>query len=510
MKITNSKHTELIGEIGKLFFSIKDMNILLKTVLELLAKYFPVERGMINIYIEESDEIHIDVSYGYSKDQIVKGIYKSGEGIIGSVISSGEPVIVPSIFEEPKFLNRTGARMLDPGHNIAFICVPVKISGETLGTISIDLVKDKNDSFKEEVEMLSMVSVMVAHAVNNRREMLQTENHLREENKLLKIKLNAGKSPGSMIGNSHIIRAINEKVILVAETDSTVLITGESGTGKELIAEAIHYNSKRKDKSFIRVNIAALSQSLIESELFGHEKGSFTGAVSQKKGKFELANEGTIFLDEIGDLNPQLQVHLLRVIQEKTIERVGGNKTIPLNVRILAATHQNLEEKIRNNEFRADLYYRLNVFPIYAPPLRERKTDIMLLSDYFLEKYSQKIGKDVKRISSEAIDMLMSYHWPGNVRELENSIERAVILADGDVIRSYHLPPSLQIAEEPEKNGMSGNLEEMTDMFVKEIIIDHLKLTKGNISKAANLLGTTKRILNYKIKKLGIDFKKYY
>ncbi len=514
MKNYYNLHTELISEIGKIFMSTKDMNILLKSVLESLSGHFPVERGMINIYIQEFNEIRIDVSIGYSDDQIVKGVYKSGEGIIGSVIASGEPMIVPSIYDEPKFLNRTGARGENKGNNIAFICVPIKISGETIGTISIDLLKDKTGPFDEELEILLMISIMIAHAVNNRKEMLQRESQLREENKLLKLKLNAGNMPGMMIGNSHIMNSLCEKVMLVAETDSTVLITGESGTGKELIAEAIHYNSKRKNKPFIKVNVSALSHNLIASELFGHERGSFTGAFAQKKGKFELANEGTIFLDEIGDLNPELQIHLLRVLQEKTIERVGGTSTISLDVRILAATHQNLEEKMQNKEFRSDLYYRLNVFPIYVPPLRERKTDIMLLAEFFLEKYGKKTGKTVKRISSEAIDMLMSYHWPGNIRELENCIERALILSDQDVIRSYHLPPSLQmpqpsqITEKPA--AISGNLEEMTDMFVREIIIDHLKLTKGNISRASELLGTTKRILNYKIKKLGIDYKKYY
>ncbi len=359
---------------------------------------------------------------------------------------------------------------------------------------------------------------MIAHAVNSRREMLLNERQLREENRLLKLKLDTGKVAGKMIGNSHVMNSIYEKVALVADTDSTVLITGESGTGKELVAEAIHANSRRKDGPFIKVNIAALSKSLIESELFGYEKGAFTGAVSQKKGRFEAAHTGTIFLDEIGDLDPQLQVHLLRVIQERTIERVGGTRTIPIDVRILAATHQDLEAKIGNNEFRQDLYYRLNVFPIYMPPLRERKTDIMLLADFFLEKYNKKIGKSVKRISSDAIDMLTSYHWPGNVRELENCIERAVILAQEEVIRNYHLPPSLQTPslktpspETAEKQSdKTGTLEEMTDMFVKEIIIDHLKITKGNMSKAAAMLGTTKRILTYKIKSLDIDYKKYH
>ncbi|MFH0976983.1 MAG: sigma 54-interacting transcriptional regulator [Spirochaetota bacterium] len=506
MDTFKSKHTEFISEIGRAFMS-GDMNALLNDVLKTLARYFPVERGMINIYKQEEDELFADVSYGYSEDQAAKGIYKSGEGITGSVIASGEPVIVPSILDEPRFLNRTGARSGKAGGNTAFICVPIKIEGEAIGTISIDLAKKKTEPLNEEFEMLSMISVMIAHAVNNRKEILRREHELREENTLLKIKLGADKKPGMIVGNSHLMKSVYEKVILVAETDSTVLITGESGTGKELVADAIHQSSRRKDKPLIKVNIAALSHNLIESELFGHERGAFTGALVQKKGRFELADGGTIFLDEIGDLNPNLQVHLLRVLQEKTIERVGGTRTIPLNVRVIAATHQDLEAKINSSEFRTDLYYRLNVFPIYVPPLRERKTDIMLLADYFLDKYNKKTGKKIKRISSDAIDMLNSYHWPGNVRELENCIERAVILSQEDVIRNYHLPPSLQMAELPSQR--TDTLDEMTDMFVKEIIIDNLKATKGNITLAAKQLGTTKRILTYKISRLGIDYKKF-
>ncbi|MBN2403076.1 MAG: sigma 54-interacting transcriptional regulator [Spirochaetes bacterium] len=510
MEIIRNKHIELISEIGRIFITEKDLNVLLQNVLNAMPEYFPIARGSINIYIQELDEIRIDVSYGYSEDQAAKGVYKFGEGIIGSVVASGEPVIVPSIFEEPRFLNRTGARM-HPGKtegNIAFICLPIKTEGATIGAISLDLLKNKNDSFDEEFEMLSMISVMIAHAVNSRREMLYREAELREENKQLKLELDPGAIAGTIIGNSHIMKLLYGKIMLVADTDSTVLITGESGTGKELVAEAIHNNSRRKDKPFIRVNIAALSQSLIESELFGHEKGAFTGALIQKKGRFELANGGTIFLDEIGDLNPQSQVHLLRVLQERTIERVGGTQTIPLDVRILAATHQDLDSKIKNGEFRQDLFYRLNVFPVYVPPLRERKTDILLLADHFLEKYSRKMGKSVKRISSDAIDLLMIYHWPGNVRELENCVERAVILTQEDAIRNYHLPPTLQMADKP--SPLSGSLDEMTDMFEKEIIIDNLKLSKGNITQAAKTLGTTKRILTYKINKLGIDYKKYF
>jgi Nif-specific regulatory protein len=347
---------------------------------------------------------------------------------------------------------------------------------------------------------------MIAQAVNSRIESIARERKLKEENELLRKKISMSTVQGRLIGKSSVMKEVYEKILMVSGSDVTVLITGESGTGKELIADAIHQNSKRSNGPFVKVNVAALPKSLIESELFGYEKGAFTGADKMKKGRFELAHGGTIFLDEIGDLDISLQVHLLRVIQEKSIERVGSSETIPVDVRIIAATHQNLEEKIKRNEFREDLYYRLNVFPLHSPKLRDRKSDIVLLADYFLETYSAKAEKTINRLSTDAIDLLVAYHWPGNVRELENCMERAVILCNEDVIRNYHLPPSLQKFEE--KNGY-GTLEERTDLFEKELIIDALKISNGNISNAANKLGTTKRILGYKIDKLGIDYRSF-
>jgi Nif-specific regulatory protein len=294
----------------------------------------------------------------------------------------------------------------------------------------------------------------------------------------------------------------------VCKSNATVLIRGESGTGKELVANSIHYNSHRKKNPFVKVNCAALPVNLIESELFGHEKGAFTGAIKQKIGKFELAHKGTIFLDEIGSLGLEVQANLLRILQEKEFERVGGHRTLKADVRIIAATNKNLEEALEDETFRGDLYYRLNVFPIYLPPLRERKTDILLLADYFLEKYAKENHKNIKRLSTPAIDMLMEYHWPGNVRELENCIERAVLLCEEGVIHSYHLPPTLQTGKE------SGtvpvlSLEDAVASVEKEMIIDALKNTRGNITMAAGILKTTVRKFAYKAQKYGIDYRHY-
>jgi Nif-specific regulatory protein len=312
----------------------------------------------------------------------------------------------------------------------------------------------------------------------------------------------------NIVGNSNKMREVFQMISQVCKSNATVLVRGESGTGKELVANSVHYNSNRAKGPFIKVNCAAIPANLIESELFGHEKGAFTGAIKQKLGKFELAHKGTIFLDEIGSIGLDVQGNLLRVLQEKEFERVGGQRTIKADVRVIAATNKNLEQAVEDGTFRGDLYYRLNVFPIYMPPLRERKTDILLLADFFLEAYSKENNKEIKRFSTPAIDMLMAYHWPGNVRELENCIERAVLLCDGGVIHSYHLPPTLQTGQE------SGTLPELSledavANLEREMIIDSLKNTRGNISLAAQILKTTVRIFAYKAKRFNVDYRQY-
>ncbi|MCI0488995.1 MAG: sigma 54-interacting transcriptional regulator, partial [Blastocatellia bacterium] len=274
------------------------------------------------------------------------------------------------------------------------------------------------------------------------------------------------------------------------------------------IAHAIHYNSPRAKKPFIKVSCAALPDTLIESELFGYEKGAFTGAQARKKGRFEMAEGGTLFLDEIGDLNLSTQVKLLRVLQEREFERLGGLESIKVNVRLIAATNKDLEKEIAEGAFREDLYYRLNVFTIFVPPLRERKPDLMLLADHFLEKYGLEHGKNIKRISTPAIDMLTSYHWPGNVRELENCIERAALVCEGQVIHGHHLPPTLQTAAE---SGTITRLSLVTavESYEKDLILDALKTTRGNLARAAKLLDTTERIMGYKVKKYAIDYRRF-
>ena len=290
----------------------------------------------------------------------------------------------------------------------------------------------------------------------------------------------------------------------VADSNATVLLRGESGTGKTMVARVLHHNSGRSGGPFVVVNCAALPETLLESELFGHEKGAFTGAVATKKGRFELAQGGTLFLDEIGEISPAVQVKLLNVIQERTFQRLGSTKTITTDLRLVAATNRNLEQAVEQKKFREDLYYRLNVFPVYLPPLRERRTDILLLAEFFLEQYAQENKKNIRRISTPAIDLLVQYHWPGNVRELQNCMERAVLICDGQTVDSTHLPPTLQSRESvPSERPLS--LAVAVENFERELIVEALKKNNGNQTRAAKTLETSLRIINYKIHNYGID-----
>jgi Nif-specific regulatory protein len=307
-----------------------------------------------------------------------------------------------------------------------------------------------------------------------------------------------------MIGDSDPMRLVYERIRQVAEADTTVLIRGESGTGKELVAAAIHYLSGRSDKPFVKVNCSALSEGLLESELFGHEKGAFTSALHARAGRIEEANGGTLFLDEIGDFSPTVQVKLLRTIQEREFERVGSNKTIHVDVRILAATNRDLESLMKDGKFRADLFYRINVFPVFLPPLRERKDDVLALANHFSQKFAEKMHKPIRRIATSAINMLMAYHWPGNIRELENCIEHAVLLSRDGVIHGRDLPPTLQMPAALRQNS-DGTLRSNVAQLERDMLVDALKRASGNVSAAGRELGVGERIVRYKIRKFGID-----
>jgi len=423
------------------------------------------------------------------------------------VMQTGKPMIVPKISEEPLFLNRFGRRDVLAGE-ISFICVPISIGKEIIGAISVDLAFDEAEPLEEDMRVLSIVASIIANDVKARREVAVREQELEDENLRLRHELEGRFRPENIIGNSGTMREVYRQIHQVAGSDTTVLVRGESGTGKELVAHAIHYASPRAKGPFVKVNCAALNENLLESELFGHEKGAFTGAVQSRKGRLEEANGGTLFLDEIGDFSATTQVKLLRVLQERRFERVGSNRTVETNMRIIVATNRNLEESVDGGTFRQDLYYRINVFPIFLPPLRERKDDILLLADHFVERYAKMMNKDVRRISTPAINMMVAYHWPGNVRELENCIERAVLLTTDNVIHGHHLPPTLQTSDASDTIG-TGSLEERTSLFERDIIVDALKRCNGNLAAAARDLGTTARVIRYKVINLAIDYRRY-
>jgi Nif-specific regulatory protein len=496
----------MLVEVSQALTGTLNLQAGLYGVLEVLERRCGALRGAITLLEEESGMLVVEAALGYPRPS-GRVRYRLGEGVTGMVAQSGTPAVVPQVNREPRFLHRAAARA-HREDEITFICVPVTLDGVTAGTLGIEQRYVAGRNGDRTVKALRVTAGMIAQALRIQRLIDAERRKLVEENTQLRQELREHYDFSHMIGNSGPMRQVFEQVNQVVDTAATVLIRGESGTGKELIAHALHHHSPRVAKPFVRVNCAALPETLVESELFGYERGAFTGAQARRKGRFELADGGTLFLDEIGELSPSTQAKLLRVIQEREFERLGGTSTIRVDVRLITATNKDLERAQVDGTFREDLYYRLNVFTICVPPLRERKSDVLLLADHFVEKYARLHGRSIKRISTPAIDMLVSYHWPGNVRELENTIERAVLVADGDVIHGHHLSPTLQTAE-ASGTVVSGSLGEAVAAFESNLIQDTLKTTRGNRARAARLLSTTERIINYKIRRYGIDPRRF-
>jgi Nif-specific regulatory protein len=498
----------VLHEIGQFLGAITHFEEALNAILKLLCDRLDMSLGTVSVLHPEEGQVIIDAAYGLSRTEIERGRYKIGEGITGKVVETGKPVIVPRISSEPLFLNRTGARRRGEKSQTSFICVPILLQQQVIGTLSADTPYESDTLLQEKVRLLSIAAVMIGQSVAARQRARHEKIQLLDENQRLQKELRERFHPANLIGNSRPMQEVCELIAQVAPSDATVLLRGESGTGKELVADALHYNSLRAGKPLVKVHIAALPETLVEAELFGYEKGAFTGASATKVGRFERADGGTIFLDEIGELSPTVQVKLLRVLQHREVERLGGQELLAIDVRLIAATHVDLEEAVAKGRFREDLFYRLNVFPIFLPPLRERKSDIMQLADHFLERYARQHGKEMKRISTPAIDMMMSYHWPGNVRELENCIERAVILSTDGVVHGHHLPPSLQTADAT-GTSLSGSFEMLMSAYEREVLVEALKNARGNMAKAARMLGTTPRIFSYRVQKFRIDPRQY-
>lgn len=474
-------------------------------VFTLLGERHKFQQCMLSLLNERTREIRVAVAVGMSERTRALGRYQVGEGITGRVVMSGRPVIVPDITDEPLYLNRLGNGLTEL-ETRSFICVPINAHGHPIGALSAYIRPQEN--FSLESQFLSVVAGFISQVLQAKQTLQPGHGDDEAQSQRSPFQLPHKADLGSLIGTSNSLMAALEQALQVAPAKTTVLLRGESGTGKELIAELIHRNSPRAAQPFIKVNCAALPESLIETELFGHERGAFTGAVMQRKGRFEMADGGTIFLDEVGELSLATQVKLLRVLQEREFERVGGTGTLQTDVRLIAATNKDLEKAIAEKTFREDLYYRLNVFTVFLPPLRERKPDVLLLADHFIEKYAKEHSKPVRRISTPAIDMLMSYHWPGNVRELENCIERAVVVCNDAVIHSHHLPPSLQTAEVTDTMPQQS-LIAAVETLEREMITDALKITRGNQTRAALLLQVTERVINYKVKKFGISCERF-
>ena len=491
-----------LTEISHALSGVLSLRSGLVRALEILERHMGIVRGAVTT-VSQTGQLQVVAAHAIGTDKAASR-YGVGDGVTAKVVESGRPVVVPQVSREPLFRDRTAGKGEADRREESFIAVPILLNRKPVGALSVDFPFKRQRDYDHHVRVLRLVASMMAQAVRVDRLVDSERQRLLEENTHLREELRERYDFSRIVGTSGPMRQVYEQIARVARANTTVLIRGESGTGKELIAHAIHYSSTRARKPFVKVSCAALPDSLIESELFGYEKGAFTGAQARKKGRFELAEGGTLFLDEIGDVNLSTQVKLLRVLQEREFERLGGTEPIKVNVRLIAATNQDLEKAIATGTFREDLHYRLNVFMIAIPPLRERKPDILLLVDHFLEKYSIEHGHHIKRISTPAIDMLMSYHWPGNVRELENAIERAVLVCDGGVVHPHHLPPTLQTAE-ASGTVSDVSLAEAVAAYEKNLIQDALKTARGNCSKAAKLLHSTERIISYKIRRLAID-----
>ncbi|WP_010261808.1 sigma-54-dependent Fis family transcriptional regulator [Treponema primitia] len=516
--VSERDELELLFDIARTFDKHVELRTALGPLLSLLEVRAGLTWGMVTLLDRATGLLKVEEAYGLSAEEKKRGIYRLGEGLVGRVFESGISITVPDLSKETHFLNRAKNRAKADMVGLTYYCVPIRSGGAVIGTLSAErriLHEDVEARIAGDRAFLEKVSSIIADSAKLRERITEEQFRLHQNGGMaVDERINRDQSGGRIISGSEIIgtsnamRTVHEMLSRVAPSDATVLITGESGTGKELIAAEIHRLSKRVGAPLIKVNCAAIPESLIESELFGHERGAFTGADKQRKGRFELAHSGTLFLDEIGELSPQVQVKLLRVLQERELERVGGTSTIKVDVRLITATNRNLEEEVKSGRFRDDLYYRLNVFPIQIPPLRERKSDIVLLADYFSEKYAAKNGKLIKRISTPAIDLLTSYSWPGNVRELENAIERAVILSKDQVIHSYDLPPSLQSAASTNTEPTT-TLEAALSRMEKELIVEALKIADGNMASAARRLGITERQMGLRVHHYGINWRLY-
>jgi Nif-specific regulatory protein len=515
---SNTQGVELLAlhRITELIGSAVDLEVTLERILKVVNDTLKMERATLLLYDPRTRSLAITASCGLSEVEEMRGVYKPDEGVIGQIFRTRSPFVVPDIQSEPLFLNRTGARTKVSRDKVSFLGVPVMVKGSPAGVLIVDRLFGDDVSFEEDIRFLAVLATLIAQFLTLHKEIEKKEARLLKENESLKAKIHQIHDGHYIIGHSKPMQEVFSIVDKISKSSATALLLGESGTGKELVARAIHESSSRKNQAFIKVNCAALPETLLESELFGHEKGAFTGAHATRPGRFELADGGSIFLDEIGEMPLSLQAKMLRVLQERQFERIGGSKTFDVDVRVAAATNVSLEDAVNQGKFRADLYYRLNVVPIVLPPLRERKDDIPLLFNHFLGKSNERNNKDVK-MTSELLDFLMSYNWPGNVREMQNMVERMVILAEGDKITLSDLPANIHLTG----NGGVGQIEAAdvsqnphtppgaAGKSLSQIEKEEVKaalIRNGWVQvRAARELGLTQRQMGYRIKKYGLN-----
>ena len=504
MKTKLPPEISVLQEISTAVVRERDVRRLLESVLDVLDRRMGMLRG--SFVLLEGDELRIEASSSrLNAEGRALGRYHVGEGITGLVAKTGKSEVVPDVRKDRRFLNRTKSRKGSDA--LSFICVPLIRRGEVIGTLSVDReMSGDPDSLARDVALLEIIANLTGEAAAVLRAACAERDALLNENRDLR-SLISDDRPRRLIGDCSEMRAVYEQIRQVAPSEATVLVRGASGTGKELVAQAIQSLSSRRDRPFVVFNCAALPEALVESELFGHEKGAFTDSRERRIGRAEEADGGTLFLDEIGDLSVSVQVKLLRFLPERTFSRVGSNEVLRSDVRFIASTSRNLEELMAKKLFREDLYYRLSVFPIQMPDLKDRGGDVILLAHHFLSKMNVKYGKRVTRFSPPALNLMQAYAWPGNVRELENCVERAVLTAKDDTIRSYNLPEAMQdaaFADDPFRPEFNMTLDEQLAATERRILESAVRRHNGNHAAAGRELGVSPRMMNYKLGKAGL------
>ncbi len=554
---------DILEEISQILGETLELGEVFQRAMRVLTQRLGFQRAALVLMDRSKDQLRTVAAVGLTPAERERGRYALGEGVTGKVMATGQPAVIPDIAKHPHFLNRTQSRPTpgtpgtpgtpsssgspgtagsDPGSGtsgpvssspttqpLSFICVPIREGEQTVGTISVDRPFESHDLLEDDARLIRIVARLIAQVVRIHHLVQLERDDWLAQTEQLRSNLRQTYKFDNIIGSSPVMLDVLSTIAQVASSRATVLILGETGCGKELIAKAIHYNSPRRDKPLIRVNCGALSPQLLESELFGHVKGAFTGAVKDKVGRFEAADGGSIFLDEIGTLDAQLQVKLLRVLQEREFERVGDHHTLRSDVRVIAATNLDLEQEVRKSNFREDLYYRLNVVTLHLPPLRSRREDIPTLIDHFLDRYNRENQRDLRKISRDTLNTLLRYPWPGNVRELENTIERAVVLCNSEDFTDDLLPLSIRMfAQQVRGDTADESIEGLTiklastaikqyavyegkiyDMVIsqveKHIIKEALDYNAGVKIRAADFLGINRNTLNKKVKELQIE-----